>query len=32
LLMTGHFPTPVAGRVVSHGDHFRFAGADQPAA
>ncbi len=31
LLMTGHFPTPVAGRVVSHGDHFRFAGADQPA-
>ena len=25
LLLSGHFPTPVAGRIVSHGDHFRFA-------
>lgn len=24
LLLTGHFPTPVAGRIVSRGDHFRF--------
>ncbi len=24
LLLSGHFPTPVAGRVVSRGDHFRF--------
>jgi glyoxylase-like metal-dependent hydrolase (beta-lactamase superfamily II) len=23
-LLTGHFPTPTAGRVVSHGDRFRF--------
>jgi len=25
LLMTGHFPSPTAGRIVSHGDRFRFA-------
>lgn len=25
LLMTGHFPSPTAGRIVSHGDQFRFA-------
>ena len=24
LLLTGHFPTPVAGRIVSRADHFRF--------
>ena len=23
-LLTGHFPAPTAGRVVSHGDAFRF--------
>jgi glyoxylase-like metal-dependent hydrolase (beta-lactamase superfamily II) len=25
LLLTGHFPSPTAGRIVSHGDRFRFA-------
>ena len=25
LLMTGHFPSPTAGRITSHGDQFRFA-------
>ncbi|CAN7625918.1 MBL fold metallo-hydrolase [Caballeronia sp. dw_19] len=25
LVMTGHFPSPTAGRIVSHGDQFRFA-------
>jgi hypothetical protein len=24
LVLTGHFPDPTAGRVVSHGDSFRF--------
>lgn len=25
LILTGHFPAPTAGRIVSHGDRFRFA-------
>ena len=28
-IFTGHFPTPVAGRIIRHGDAFRFQFSDQ---